>query len=525
MALPRNSISPVRLANRLAWTATIGLFVALALFGAAVHWVEEAGTAERDGYVAQAEQVLSGQLPHDPFRPLLYPFLTAGLSTVVGAPFAAARLISNAAAALLAWLAWKTGRDLVGVRCGAWAFALVAVNPNLWILGQHASTDMLFAALGAGVLAALVSVVERPTANSSIAVLIAGLLFGLAAFTRGNALFLFPGIVLGFLLAPIPGATRLRWLALFAIAALPGFAAHWTTRALEFGSPFYDENWKNLAWKLYGAGDWSYLDRVPFQSASEIVHADLMRVLQGGGSEVLRFAKSGFAQIAGTWVHALTFGFGVAAAVWHRHRGALWLLTSIAMFTIALALAFFTWGRLLLALLPTIAAISAYPLATAWGGDRARRFGTLVAVALVLLLATKTFLFRLPAFGARHPYEEIAALRAVEDSAHPLSALAGTSPFLGRYLDRRYVALPDAFGPEKSNPALWFHRIAILLEQENVEFVAVSEIDLRDRPSALLGTTPPMPWLERVSTPNDSAPRPGSRVVVWRVRQEPRKTP
>ena len=517
VALPRTRISP----NHLAAAATVGLFVALALFGAAVHWVEEAGTAERDGYVAQAEQVLAGRLPHDPFRPLLYPLLTAGLATVVGNPFAAARLISNAAAALLAWLAWRTGRDLAGTRCGAWAFVLVAVNPNLWILGQHASTDMLFAALGAGVLTALVPLVDRPSALSSRAVIAAGLLFGLAAFTRGNALFFLPGVALGFLLAPISWRTRLRWLALFAIAALPGFAAQWTTRAISFGSPFYDENWKNLAWKLYGGSDWSYLDRVPFHSAREVVRADPMRVLFGGIREVLRFVKSGFAQLAGTWAHALTFGIGVAAATWRRHRSALWLLTSTAIFTVALALAFFTWGRLLLAFLPTIAAISAYPLSAEWGGDRGRRLGTLAATALVVLLAAKTFLFRLPAFGARHPYGEIAALRALEDSASPSSALAGTSPFLGRYLDRHYVALPDAFGPEKSEPSIWFDRLKTFLAIENVEFLVVSEIDLRDRPASLLGATPPTPWLERVPTEDFSGPRSGSRVVVWRVRYKP----
>ncbi|HXO18352.1 MAG TPA: hypothetical protein VOA87_00345, partial [Thermoanaerobaculia bacterium] len=49
---------------RLAILATVVLFLALALFGWRYHWVEEAGTAERDGYVAQAEQILHGGLPH-----------------------------------------------------------------------------------------------------------------------------------------------------------------------------------------------------------------------------------------------------------------------------------------------------------------------------------------------------------------------------------------------------------------------------------------------------------------------------
>src|SRR6478672_3309046 len=133
--------------GRRALLAAALLFLALALFGARYHWVEEAGTAERDGYVAQAEQILHGALPKDPFRPLLYPLLTAGLSFLVRDPFLAARLLSNLAAASLAWLAWTTGRRLAGpapAGTGGWAMALLAVNPNLWILGQHVTTDMLF---------------------------------------------------------------------------------------------------------------------------------------------------------------------------------------------------------------------------------------------------------------------------------------------------------------------------------------------------------------------------------------------
>ena len=47
----------MRRGARLAVLAAVLLFIALALFGSRVHWVEEAGTAERDGYVAQAEKI------------------------------------------------------------------------------------------------------------------------------------------------------------------------------------------------------------------------------------------------------------------------------------------------------------------------------------------------------------------------------------------------------------------------------------------------------------------------------------
>src|ERR1700680_4414720 len=113
----------VATADRLALAAALALLLALALYGSRVHWVEEAGTAERDGYVGQAQLLLSGSLPRDPYRPLLYPLLTAALSPLTGGAFAAARLLSNLAAAALAWLAYACGRRLAGAAAGGWGLA------------------------------------------------------------------------------------------------------------------------------------------------------------------------------------------------------------------------------------------------------------------------------------------------------------------------------------------------------------------------------------------------------------------
>ena len=185
-------------AERLALLAAFILFIAFALFGARWHWVEEAGTAERDGYVAQAEQILAGSLPRDPFRPLLYPLLTAGLALLTRNAFLAARLLSNLAAAALAWQCWAYGRRLGGPAAGTWAMALAAVNPNLWILGQHVSTDMFFAALAAGALLAGLRYLEEPGLGTALA---GGALLGLAAFTRSNAVFLVPPLLAAWWLA------------------------------------------------------------------------------------------------------------------------------------------------------------------------------------------------------------------------------------------------------------------------------------------------------------------------------------
>ena len=509
--------------RRAALAATL-LFVWLALFGARYHWVEEAGTAERDGYVAQAEQILAGHLPKDPFRPPFYPLLVAGLGSAIGDSFAAARLISNLAAAALAWIAWRTGREVggnlpqqgltesTGETIAAWAFAATAVNPNLWIIGQHTTTDMTFGALAAGALLAGLIYLKRPGPRPAW---IAGALLGLAAFTRGNAIFLLPGLLLAFLLAGKPFGPRLRHLIYAALAALPGYAALWTWRFTAFGNPFHDENWKNVAWKLYGYPDWSYLDRMPFHGLGEIVRADPLGILKGGFAELWRFAASGLAQLVGTPVHAALFVAAGIWFVWKKDRGAAWLLGAEFVFLAATAFSFFTWGRLLLCLLPAAVAITfgaLFSFSVGAPGSRwplARKLALGVAAALVLSLGAKTSFRRLPAFVDRHPYLEIAALRRIEHKLPPGTRLGGTSPFLERYLTHPYVAPPDAFGPELREPRLYLEKLERLVRTERISYLVLGELDLRDRPTALLGPKPPVPWLVPVEQ--------GRGIMVWRV--------
>ena len=539
-------------ADRLALAAALALLLALALYGSRVHWVEEAGTAERDGYVGQAELLLSGSLPRDPYRPLLYPLLTAALSPLTGGAFAAARLLSNLAAAGLAWLAYAYGRRLAGAAAGGWAMALAAVNPNLWIIGQHVTTDMLFAALAAASLLAGLHYLQAPAAAPALA---AGLALGLAAFTRANALFLVPALVVAWLLAapeepasvepaarepsprePASGprrggrGRRLGHLAIAAAAAVVVLLPHWALRHAQFGNPFYDENWKNLALKLYGWPDWSYLDRVPFRSLAAVVAHDPAAVLRGGLAELRRFATAGAAQLLGTWAHVALFGAGALWAVAPRgtlrlrrtRRSAAWLLFALGTFLTATAFAFFTWGRLLLLLLPGAYALGFAPWGGApWGGapdmrDGSGAFGgrrrlvlTAIGAAAVLLLAVKTFAYRLPAFAARHPYVEVEMLQRLDAELPAGAALGGSSPFLGRYLRHRYVALPDAFGPEATRPDLYYAKLRPLLRREGVAYLVIGTVDLRSRPRQLLGPRAPVPWL---------APAGEERgVIVWRV--------
>jgi hypothetical protein len=239
-------------------------------------------------------------------------------------------------------------------------------------------------------------------------------------------------------------------------------------------------------------------------------------VVRGGLSELVRFAEGGLAQLLGTWAHVLLFLAGAAWALRTRPRPAGWLLFAVASFLGAAAFSFFTWGRLLLLLLPAAYALAFSP----WDGALTRRLGrwappalATVAGGLVLLLAVKTFGFRLPAFVAHHPYREVATLKRLEAGLPPGARLAGTTPFLGRYLHHAYLYVPDAFGPEVADPGLYYQKLGKLLRGSGAVYLVVGEGDLRDRPASLLGDRAPIEWL--LAMPVSGARQRG--VAVWRV--------
>ncbi|HEX2254565.1 MAG TPA: hypothetical protein VHQ65_14950, partial [Thermoanaerobaculia bacterium] len=300
---------------------------------------------------------------------------------------------------------------------------------------------------------------------------------------------------------------------------------HFLLRRAVFGDPFHDENWKNLAWKLHGHPDWSYLERVPFAGPGELLREDLGAILAGGFAELGRFLAGGLSQLLGTPLHALAFAFSAVALLGWRPRAAGWLLASGALMLVGVAFTFFTWGRLLLVLLPIANAVTFGALAAEdWpAAAKVAAAGTsrrspsppalaatlLLAAPLLGLLAVKTALGRLPAFVERHPYEEVAVLRQVAERVPPGTVIAGTAPFLGRYVERPYVPVPDAFGAELDEPERYYARLERLLADRGAAYLVVSRDELRDRPQGLLAERPPAPFLEPAGG--------GDGVRLWRV--------
>ena len=517
------------------------LLVALAVFGRRYHWVEAANTAERDAFVDKAELILHGHFPHDALRPPLYPLLAAALAPLVGGAFAAARLISNLAACGLALAAFGFGARLRNERVGLWSMGLVLANANVWILGELTTTDMLFACFGAGALLAGLEYLARPSARAA---LVAGVAYALGAWVRGNAAMLAPALLVAYFLAPrrqsseqpsapaqVPetaeaAAARRKvtsgrspaHLGFAVAAAILVLAPLWWLRWRQFGSPFYDENWRNLWWKLHAHSDWSLLDRAPRTSFGYIVLHEPGAVGASMLRELAKFAVGALPDTLGGFWCVPPLVLAAVASIRTRSRDGLYLFFALGTFTLGVAAVFFVWTRFLLLWIPIASALSiaeCHRLAEKMRARRAGKWGISVSAvasgALVALTFASTAFWQLPRFVRQHPYGEVTALTPLDRELGPGDALAGTAWFLQRYFKHRYVRLPDDTSLAGARENRYWCEFERLFRSEHVKYLAVSEVELRQGPRGLLGggATPVPPWLELV--------RKDPQVTLWRV--------
>lgn len=516
---PTQSTAARRVDGAWAWplTACLGalaILCALIWFGRAYHWVEAAGGPERDAFAFRADQVRGGAWPHDRFRPPLYVLVVAAAGAAFRTDsFSAARTVSSVAAVGLCLIAFALGRRLCDDRAGWFAMAWTAVNPYVWIFGVQASTDMTFACLASLTLLCGVAYMQRPSARAAVS---AGVVYGLAAFTRGNAVFLLPPLAAACLLAkPSPTSRSMKHAATALIAAVVVFLPVWIIRWHVFGDPFYDENYRNFWWKLHGHMDWALLDAAPRLGVLEIARREPILVARSALGQVRFFCRWVLPSLVGGWLGTAILALAFVRTVQRRQRLWIYLVLSLGLFTLAMSLVFFLWDRFMLIWIPVAAALGAAAARSTFdgGGTRplSRRLGSAVLLIAIAATAASTFGERIPAFVSSHPYDEVALLQSVQDRVSAGHAAAGAAPFAQRYLRRRYLVVPEPGAADAVGSAAFDRRLEDWLRANQVAFLAISEAELRSRPTWMLGREGTAPaWLEPVErTP---------QAMLWAVR-------
>jgi hypothetical protein len=512
--------APERLRNR--YDAAAGLLIAafvlfLLLAGPRLHTIEIPDSAENDGYVAQADTIRAGAIPRDPYHPLFYQILSAGAGALLGDSFAGARTVSSLMAGLFLLMAYLAGRSLAGPCAALFSVAMLALNHNVVTAGMDAATDMCFAALAAAVFLFSLRAAERRGTAPAVAL---ALVFALAYFTRFSAAFLAPGIIAALVADPARTGARgtLARLAVFAAAAAVFLVPHFALTNAAFGSPWHNENWKNLAFKLHGGGDWSYFKRMPYDGLASVIAGAPLKLVASTFRELAKFFYSTLGAVGGGGTAGAIFAgaalFGMFAACFGIDRKRLVALAHLCGYVLLSCVAFLSGPRFMLPVLPLLCVFAARflidgPFAGSFaiGSRRLPRAAPVAAALLAALLVSGIPHVR--NYVRAQPLGELDAARAIERDYGSGVTVLGTFPFMQRYVRYEYRALEGAASGEAMDLDAYLRRLGATVEAAGADFVIVGEASLKGRPAGLLDAGGAAPFLAPLFR--------GDGTVVYRV--------
>jgi len=497
----------------------IAIFIIfLIVFGWKVHIIETNG-AEMDDYADRADDILRGEIPKDAYHPLLYPMLSAAIGVFLKDGFAGARVVSSLSAGLFLLAAYLLGRSCFGRAVSIFSLVALVINCNVIIMGVEAATDMAFAAFA--LLALLFSIrISSGLSYGSLTML--ALSFALAYFTRYSALFLVPTIIiaLAFSLSKVKSRQKTLVLAAFAGAVLFFLIPHFILTTRVFSSPLYDENWKNLAFKMYGGGDWTYFQRIPYDGLFPVLLSSPSKLFFLFIRELARFFYVTMGVLGG---HGLAGALFTASALLGGYCSLFALdrkrliLVSFAGFCVVFSCAFnVSLPRYMLPILP---------LCYLWGGSfissgpctgtfqiakrRINRSVPVIAVFMIALFASTVLNLR--QYVDAHPVRELEAARFIEQKYGTKVTVLGTFRYMQRYVKYSYYQLEDAFGEEITRPDLYMNKLRTIVESKRADYVIIGRLFLHNRPAGLLTGEHVPGFLDPILQNPD--------VVVYRVRK------
>jgi hypothetical protein len=477
--------------------------VGLLVLGAVLHPIP-AVLAENDGYVGMAQQIQRGELPRDPFRPMLYPLLSAALGWIVGDCFTAAKIVSSVAAGLFVLTGGLLVRRCFGDRVAAWSALLTALNAHVILNGIQASTDMLASALSMLALWFAIRTASDPRLLNLIGL---GAACAMAYFTRYQTSLLMVPALLGTWVAPAAGVrTRIFRSLLVGTTVAVFLVPHFLLTHRSFGSILHDESWRNVALKHYGNMDFSRLEELPFDGMWSVLRYDPSGFVQRGfagvtwfarwtGSELLRGgspvardtrdytivapaldASSSDGQIG--IVLGVLVVVGVVTALW-RAPSPFWIVFAYsALYIIFVCVAFAPWPRLLLVTLPPLYAAIVMPIALVRGskGEGLRCWiGGSAVLALIAGVVSQTP-DSVSKFMDAHPFAEVAAARELSNSNARPPRVVSTYSSMGEVVpgDFRFIHPPYA----QSAAASYLNRAVVEAVEQRAVFLLVGRVTM-----------------------------------------------
>jgi hypothetical protein len=485
-------------------------------FGAEFHYVEECYSSEYDRYVEKADSLRDGTLPRDPYHPLFYPLLAAGLGQFLGNTFAAARVISSLAGAWLLLVTYHLARRCFGLRSALAATLWLACNSLFLLFGFMTTTDMLFSALALSCLYFSVRATEDAAVGPMV---LTGVCFGLAYCTRYAAMALIPNILWALWSSPFASIRRKIRAALLVTAVIVcTLAPHFIVNTYQFGSPFYSENSKNLVRKVFGVDLERDKPAAPLESVASVVLRSPGSVAASAvGTADTWIAQGALAYVAGNkqFLAAAAFAAAFLAGAYlifiqRERRQGIVLIYAAAYFAM-ICLFMEPFPRLVLPILPVLLMTAAYFIVEiafpgTWRLGRIQVTAALPPVIILCALVAWGIPPALSESAVRHPYQEVEAAQLLQERAGTGVKVMGSFPFMQRYVQYRYDHLnDDGFLAVERSKAEYFERLRQMVRDNKANFLIFGRASLGNRPPELLSGLGVPPFLKPVFVADQAA--------------------
>ena len=254
-------------------------FVVVGIISFVFHKVGDYGI-ETDffwGYVPSAKKFLAGEIPMDAFRGPLYPMVLGIFGFILGDFFRAGILIAVLSASVVIYVSFEMLKKIFTPVVSFFVILLLVANTVFIQYSYSAGTDMFFNALAAATLYFFF----RNKELSYRDLILAAFIGGLSYLTRYNGIFLssFIFVILFVNYWNIDWVKRIKYALLFGFVFLVTFSPWGFYCQGEKGSFFYNENYKNIAFEVYGKGKMSWDDfwfsgRNDINSLTEVITKD-----------------------------------------------------------------------------------------------------------------------------------------------------------------------------------------------------------------------------------------------------------
>ena len=440
-------------------------------------------------------------------------------SFITGDAFVAARTISTLSTFVLLLLSYLLCRKCSGSEIGIFVIVAEMLNVSVLTEGVYAAADMTFAALALTTVFGCVRVVQDPQRKHIVLIALA---FAAAFFLKNQAVSLIPIILLAIYSSKRVGLSAkffhtIRFFLYSALFLIP----HFYLTTLIFHNPFYNENWRNFAFKLYGQGDWSYYSRMPYQGWLTVIRDCSPGLLASSTAKMLQyFFTDSYPILMGGGLIGLVLSIisilGMAIAVGRLTRPRFIVISLFIIQVLFVCVLFGPTPRLLLVLIPAGYMFSGVALIdsplNSLNFFKQFKMKYFLSVSLLFLLSLNAP-SQIVWFIHNHPYRELQEALELERDYGKNLIVYGTSPSFKRLLKCDYRVLPEPTPEEADDARLYYTKMENILSLNNADLVVVGKTSLLNRPIDLLQGNHPPPFLQLLKK-SDGA-------VVYRYLKKP----